>query len=375
MQSTMALALAATDGRIFECNQAFLEITGLKKEHVLHASIFKLVDPAFLQETYINIGLLLQPVNAAQSNISSPIEIDNNNAQSGDSNNNNNNIDTREQVQQPAVNEQRSLLNHYQKKSGGISNNGNNNYYNKNSAKINSNKSNATENNNSNNNTANNINSQNKSDGYNGSTVENRSNNNSNYGNDRFNDSSDPEVPIKTENDQTNQNSANKRLRSSSTGANVNSDQAVSNGIQHSSQTSPNTDNGNDSTNPNTLTTHASSTYYSSVNTPCTISNITDNSSNTVTDANNPGNPVITTSRCFYVKSLIISAYDGKHLTMAIGVLTPNTRSNRSNIVSSSPTSNSFYPSQQTCFSIALVLSKDVQGTPNTIHESTTMSL
>jgi hypothetical protein len=65
MQSPMALALAATDGRIFECNQAFQDITGLQKEHVLHASIFKLVDPNFLQEAYINIGLLLQPVTAA----------------------------------------------------------------------------------------------------------------------------------------------------------------------------------------------------------------------------------------------------------------------------------------------------------------------
>lgn len=67
-QSPMALALAATDGRIFECNQAFQDITGLQKEHVLHASIFKLVDPNYLQEAYINIGLLLQPTAALAAN-------------------------------------------------------------------------------------------------------------------------------------------------------------------------------------------------------------------------------------------------------------------------------------------------------------------
>jgi len=60
MSTQLAMALASTDGRIFECNRAFQDITGLQKEHVIHASIFKLVDPLFLQETYVNIGLLLK---------------------------------------------------------------------------------------------------------------------------------------------------------------------------------------------------------------------------------------------------------------------------------------------------------------------------
>eukprot|EP01035_Chromulina_nebulosa_P021955 gene21955-28425_t len=73
MQTSLPLALAASDGRLFECNQSFLDITGLQREHVLHASIFKLVDPTQLHEAYINIGTLLQNMSSVKNQIK-PVE-------------------------------------------------------------------------------------------------------------------------------------------------------------------------------------------------------------------------------------------------------------------------------------------------------------
>lgn len=236
MQSQMALALAATDGRIFECNQAFQDITGLQKEHVLHASIFKLVDPSMLQEAYINIGLLLQPSknmpnSSAMSTTTSgtyyPATVDNSVKVSSDgasmgsqSSGKESKLKDQDRQRSDASvnNEQRSFL-----------------------------------------------------------------------GNNSTNTSSSVAIPTAT--------ATGKRSRAS---------------MEQSSIPQPNTS----SSSILTLQTHE---FEGAV------------------------------SRSFVVGSLIISAYDGKHLSMMIGILTPDNNSHLKQ--------NSFYPtsSNQSCFSIALI--------------------
>ena len=59
MQATIPLALAATDGRIFECNQAFLDITGLQtvSNHSTHSLIISFAH--YIQSTNVFVCVMI----------------------------------------------------------------------------------------------------------------------------------------------------------------------------------------------------------------------------------------------------------------------------------------------------------------------------